>query len=274
MDEPFEVLVGMEEGTPLAAAIQRRFPLVRLCPVPPDAGPGGARNAAIPLARGEYLAFTDADDLPERTWLRDMVRLVERNDGRPVRGWVTMHHQFSCVARACRCAEEGIVRPRRALVAPGLSGANMAMASRLLADPARRFTDRLYGAEEIELLANLPAQDRVVLLSPRPEVHEMRYDLWGQSLRRMYKLGYGSGHLRRRRRLRGSTMARWPVLAPLLVPGRYLLTARRVLACGAAAMLDFLRLTPIILCMLVSYTAGFVRGAKDARCAGRTEDGP
>ncbi|MEI7836822.1 MAG: glycosyltransferase, partial [Planctomycetota bacterium] len=273
MDEPYEVLAGTEEGCPLAADIRRLFPQVRFCPIPPRAGPGGARNALIPFARGQVVAFTDADDLPERTWLRQMTALVAGHGGRPVRGWVAIHQQMSAVDRACRYAEEGIARPRRPLVVAGLSGANMALGGRYFADQACRFTAGLYGAEEVGLLEMLPEPDRVVLLSPNPEVHEMRCDRWGQSLRRMRALGYGSGHLRRRKKIRGSLAARWLVLAPLLILARYLLTARRIIHCGGlAAALDFLRLTPITLCMLMYYVAGFVAGARQARRDARARE--
>lgn len=271
MDIPFEVLIAIEADVPLATRIRREFPGVIICPCKSGAGPGGARNAAMGVARGEYLAFTDADCVPERTWLRQIVSLCQSNHGRPVRGWKQMHHRLSCVARASQYAEEGTGRPRAEKNVPGLSGANMCIAASLVADPTCRFTDGLYGAEEIELLENLPPRDRIVRMAPRPEVREMRYDQFTVSLRRMFNLGYGSGSLRMRRSLRGSMFARHLVLAPLLVPARYLLTARRLVRCGAGPLADFLRLTPLVLAMLASYTAGFIRGARDIRRATRSD---
>jgi len=74
----FEVLVvddGSEppvEGRVSAGALGERVIWVRL----ENAGPGAARNAAAPLARGEYLAFTDDDCEPAADWLTQLGRVL------------------------------------------------------------------------------------------------------------------------------------------------------------------------------------------------------
>src|SRR5512142_1220020 len=42
-----------------------------------NAGPASARNAGAMLARGRYLAFTDADCTPAPDWLYEMVKPFE-----------------------------------------------------------------------------------------------------------------------------------------------------------------------------------------------------
>jgi GT2 family glycosyltransferase len=43
-----------------------------------NAGPAAARNAGVEVARGEYLAFTDDDCLPEPAWLTELARVLSR----------------------------------------------------------------------------------------------------------------------------------------------------------------------------------------------------
>jgi len=44
-----------------------------------NAGPGGARNTGVEKAKGEFLAFTDDDCEPERTWLQAFEKEFKRD---------------------------------------------------------------------------------------------------------------------------------------------------------------------------------------------------
>ena len=63
--ERYEVLVVDNGSTDSTAAVARNYPFVTLLsePVP---GAYRARNRGLAAARGEYVAFTDADCIPDR----------------------------------------------------------------------------------------------------------------------------------------------------------------------------------------------------------------
>ena len=74
---PFEVIVvdnGSRDGTPELVRSHPSRPRLEIETAP---GPYAARNAGIAAARGEIIALTDADCLPEPDWLAEGVKAVD-----------------------------------------------------------------------------------------------------------------------------------------------------------------------------------------------------
>jgi glycosyltransferase involved in cell wall biosynthesis len=67
--DAFELLVVDDASTDGTAAAVRAEPLARLVEAPGQVGPYPARNIAAQVARGELLAFTDADCIPAPDWI-------------------------------------------------------------------------------------------------------------------------------------------------------------------------------------------------------------
>lgn len=79
-DEPFEVVVidSSKDGT--AEVVRQRFPGVSLHTFSERKFPGEARNLGAARSEGEILAFTDADCVPDRRWLREILDSHRRPD--------------------------------------------------------------------------------------------------------------------------------------------------------------------------------------------------
>jgi cellulose synthase/poly-beta-1,6-N-acetylglucosamine synthase-like glycosyltransferase len=73
--DAFEVIVVDNGSAARPDDVVDRFPRVRLT-VEPRVGSYAARNRGVSLAKGEVLAFTDADCVPQQAWLIEGVRCL------------------------------------------------------------------------------------------------------------------------------------------------------------------------------------------------------
>ena len=83
-DEDYEVILVDSSDDDATANVARRFPEVLLYRFSDRKFPGHARNLGIARARGEILAFTDADCISDRSWVGEILRA--HDDPYPVIG--------------------------------------------------------------------------------------------------------------------------------------------------------------------------------------------
>jgi GT2 family glycosyltransferase len=73
-DQPFETIVIDSSSDGAANFIGKRFPDVRLYQFPKRKFCGDARNGGLSVARGEIIAFIDADCRPDQNWVDQILR--------------------------------------------------------------------------------------------------------------------------------------------------------------------------------------------------------
>ena len=76
-DKSFEIIVVDSSTDSTAELVEKRFPQVRLCRFPERRFCGGARNWGISVARGEIIAFVDADCQAEQNWVEEILKAHE-----------------------------------------------------------------------------------------------------------------------------------------------------------------------------------------------------
>lgn len=85
--EAYEVIVADNAGSDrtrrLVEELSRASPPVRYLRAAEKPGPAAARNAGWRFARGDFIAFTDDDCLPQPMWLRE--------------GWKALREGYDCV---------------------------------------------------------------------------------------------------------------------------------------------------------------------------------
>lgn len=72
---PYEIIVSDDGTKPIRQILAQMFPAAIWNPGP-QKGPAANRNSAAAQASGDWLAFTDDDCLPDRTWLEKICDVI------------------------------------------------------------------------------------------------------------------------------------------------------------------------------------------------------
>jgi len=98
--DEYEVIVVVDRGSRDGSGRVARDAGVRVL-VSDGSGAASARNSGIAAARGAWVAFTDADCIPSRTWLRALMNTVE-TPGEPSLGAAGRTVGFQSASAAAR----------------------------------------------------------------------------------------------------------------------------------------------------------------------------
>ena len=83
----YELVVVNDGSTDRSLDVVERMKVERMKVISqPNAGVSAARNRGILEAKGEYVAFLDGDDLWDKDFLKEMVRLIEDYPGKSIYG--------------------------------------------------------------------------------------------------------------------------------------------------------------------------------------------
>lgn len=203
----------------------RREPRLRVLREP-RRGQAAARNAALPLVEADVVAFTDADCVPQPTWLE---RLVERYSDRTVgavAGAVTGHEPRNLVERYLSVAafptpdEPRIVED---YTFPGVAfyTANLSVRTGVLRDLGG-FDPTMPPADDLDACCRILRAGWRIAYTPQAKVGHVHRSRWSAMLQRCYEYGASRPKLLRK----NCTGALW-----VLVGRRQLVWRGRVTGC-------------------------------------------
>jgi glycosyltransferase involved in cell wall biosynthesis len=207
-DGPVEVIVadnGCRRGERRTA---RRWvaacPGARVIDASAQRGPGAARNAGARAARGDLLAFCDADDRVSVSWLRLLVQSAEQADlvGGSLEGTLLNS------SPACACYDLTDPAAPHLDFLPAGAGSNLGMWAETFA-ALGGFDERSRAGEDIALVWQ--AQLLGYTYSPSPALVHKRLPAGpGEAARRFFGYGRGDAWLYRSFRRWGMPRRTWP----------------------------------------------------------------
>lgn len=199
----YEVLVVDNGSTDETAGVARSFPFVTLLSEP-IASSYRARNRGLASARGEYVAFTDADCIPDPGWLAAAVRASRRNPQAAVlAGHIDLFRADSAGSAACEKYEYAFEFDQAKNVKHGVCVTANWMSRRLTLLDFGGFDETLKSGGDWDLCRRMQAAGQPIVYVPDMLVsHPIRASLAKLAAKRRRTIG---GYW-------GSTGRRWRFL--------------------------------------------------------------
>ena len=231
-DVAWEVVIADNGSTDASVAVAESFdgvlPGLRVVDASRRRGPAAARNIGVEAARGEVLAFCDADDIVAPGWLAAMASASTEQDF--VAGG--LNFDFASLGAKLRAHD------RSPAWAPCVGhfgwlkyalGANMAVSRRAFHEVGG-FVEELHAGEDLDLSWRLQLAGYTLHYEPGALVHKRPRPSNRHTVRQ--HVNYGRHDVALFKRLRSSGMPRRPAAAQVRLYGWLAVNVWRVIAGG------------------------------------------
>jgi glycosyltransferase involved in cell wall biosynthesis len=246
--QPFEVIVVTSGSDRTAEIVGEQFPEVRLVELDGPALPGGARNAGVSVARGEYVSFPGSHiELPDGSLA---ARLDAHELGYPMVTGSILNGTSTRSGWASYFLDHSASLPNRPSAELSAPPAHCSYAREFLLEIGG-FPDWLRAGEDTVVNRALFARGYRAYRAPEVRlIHRSRCTGPWRLVRHHFGRGRGWGRIILNDHKGGRPLLRWRVLGFLLfryVPSRVLKTGRNVRRWGGALRGRYRRVWPLVL---------------------------
>jgi glycosyltransferase involved in cell wall biosynthesis len=255
----YEVIVVDSSSDRTDQLIRDEFPEVRLIHLDAQTLPGSGRNLGILNARGEIVAFTDADAVPDPDWLDRIVSVLKSRKTDAAGGAVINGFTASMAAWISHLVEfnEWTVTTPAGYV-KNIPSVNIAFRKNTFSRYRICYSD-IFPSEDTLMNWSLIERGGNLYFDP-----SIRVTHWSRSsLSRLFshqiRLGRASGHARRISTLPGRFFVRHPWFCVLIPAVRWARACARILKKDPKLFFLFLGLTPFILLATAAWAIGFIQ---------------
>lgn len=260
--QPREILIGHSGSNDPSEILESMDTRVKVFHSENRMSGGAARNRAAEHASGDWLAFLDADVLPDAKWLEAFLNAVDTlGDACYFAGSVGYVRSGGYWGLCLWMIEFGSQHPympaREVQTMGGLNG----FVARSHFNDAGKFPVHEMTGEDAFFQRQLGANGLSIQFWPCAVGRHFNITGFQYFITHIAPLARGSARMRRRFSYRGSIAARNPIFALGLLPARLVQIYARVLRWGRGYRLKLLWLTPGIVLGLAQWTASFAREA-------------
>ena len=250
-----EVIVvdSSDDGTD--DVIRHSFPQVNLIHIEKKTLPGAARNIGVRAADSDYIAFTDADCIPDYYWIENMVCSLQ-NDTYVLGGAVINGTPNSLSGTLGYLNEFSFYLPGgKTGFVDGLATANVCYKKRVFDN--HQFMEAHFAGEDTIFHWSIMDTGKKLFFDPTVKVTHMNRTGFMNVLKHQRKMGVGAG-LARIIMKRDLLLVNYPIFSLLVLPWiRILRMYKRVLFCDKNIWKKVILFSPISLIIAYGWSLGF-----------------
>ncbi len=194
--EPFEVIVVDSSTDGTDSLIRSRFPSVSLLSMKTKVLPGAARNLGIKKARGDVVAFVDADCVADRSWLAELMNAYRSNGCDAVAGSVANANPENLVGWGSYAIEFSRYHPKSPARELDSSASCNLSVRRHVFESIGCFQEAMFGSEDIMFTLAMTRSGLRLVFSPSARVSHINRGGIRAYLSHQYLLGRCTGAAR------------------------------------------------------------------------------